>query len=52
MSLTGKSHPIATRVVGVVAHERLTEPRVIIEGLLAKHPAFLGPNGILFIWYL
>ena len=34
---------------GVVAHERLTEPRVTIEWLLAKQnslsdlPAFLGP---------
>ena len=38
---------------GVVAHERLTEPRVTMEWLLAKPnslsniPAFLDPNGIL-----
>ena len=38
---------------GVVAHERLTEPRVAIEWVLATRnslsdlPAFLGPNGIL-----
>ena len=37
-------------VVGVVAHERLTKPRIAIEWLLAKpsslsdFPAFLGPN--------
>ena len=36
---------------GVVAHARLTEPRVTIEWLLAKGnslsdlPAFLGPYG-------
>ena len=41
-------------VVSVVAHERLTDPRVTIEWLLAKPsslsdlPTFLGPYDIFF----